>query len=112
MHRLSICPTCAYHAQSPYLICTLHPTGQPLGYCPDYEAQDERPLEQDWTPDGAHYDGDDLVVDTVDAWQQEQRLFLLDWHPLFTGRCPECEHPIPGPIHYDCDHCGWKDDTC
>ncbi|MHC5771800.1 MAG: hypothetical protein ACYTXI_41030 [Nostoc sp.] len=23
-------------------------------------------------------------------WTQQQKLELLDWHPMFTGRCPQC----------------------
>ncbi|NEZ58765.1 hypothetical protein DXZ20_24620 [Leptolyngbyaceae cyanobacterium CCMR0081] len=28
----------------------------------------------------------------------EQQLAMLDWHPLFTGRCPECEVPVTQPV--------------
>jgi len=42
-------------------------------------------------------------------------LELLDTHPLFTGLCPQCEHPFPKyerpPVHWDCAECGWMDDS-
>lgn len=45
----------------------------------------------------------------------EQQLHLLDTHPLFTGKCPECGHTFnrdyAAIIHYDCPECGWMDDS-
>jgi hypothetical protein len=44
-----------------------------------------------------------------------QQLELLDTHPLFTGRCPQCEMTYPKyeqpPVHWDCPECGWMDDS-
>ena len=44
-----------------------------------------------------------------------QQLELLDTHPLFTGRCPQCEMTYPQyetpPVHWDCPECGWMDDS-
>ena len=41
--------------------------------------------------------------------------YLLDTHPLFTGHCPQCGAAMPmtdpPPLHWDCDRCGWKDDS-
>ncbi|MBE9009132.1 hypothetical protein IQ250_02810 [Pseudanabaenaceae cyanobacterium LEGE 13415] len=38
---------------------------------------------------------------------------LLDWHSMFTGRCPECEITIKFRERslWKCDHCGWWDDS-
>ncbi|MGR3279426.1 hypothetical protein ACSYAD_30630 [Acaryochloris marina NIES-2412] len=45
----------------------------------------------------------------------EQKLDLLDWHPVFTGRCPNCERPIrettPPLGHWDCAECGWGEES-
>jgi hypothetical protein len=47
--------------------------------------------------------------------QALQKLELLDAHPLFTGRCPQCERPFPQyetpPVHWNCSACGWMDDS-
>lgn len=67
-----------------------------------------------WQPQGASYYGDELILEPVQPRSLEQRLDLLDTHPLFTGRCPNCERPIrviAGQVHYDCGHCGWVDDS-
>ena len=50
-----------------------------------------------------------------EARTDEEKLALLDWHPMFTGRCPNCEMPLhqtdPPRVHWDCEHCGWVDDS-
>lgn len=71
--------------------------------------------EEQWRPVGAAYYNGELVLEPHNRWTDEERLELLDWHPLFTGRCPNCEMPIhqtePRRVHWGCDRCGWKDDT-
>jgi hypothetical protein len=51
------------------------------------------------------------VADEGQKLTNEQRLELLDTHPLFTGRCPNCEIPPhqaqPPRVHWDCEYCGW-----
>ncbi|MBD2002753.1 MULTISPECIES: hypothetical protein [Cyanophyceae] len=49
-------------------------------------------------------------------WQRftpESKLELLDYYPMFTGRCPCCEIPFemkkPPLVHWDCTRCGWVD---
>ncbi|MBD1824391.1 hypothetical protein H6F51_18125 [Cyanobacteria bacterium FACHB-DQ100] len=63
--------------------------------------------------DPAVYAGE-LVIQPVQRWTREQQLALLDWHPMFTGRCPNCERTIlqthPARVNWDCEQCGWKDD--
>jgi hypothetical protein len=63
---------------------------------------------------GASYYNGELIVQPEFRFTQVEQLRLLDWHPLFTGRCPECEMPIvqtyPLRVHWDCSACGWRDD--
>jgi hypothetical protein len=47
-----------------------------------------------WEPECASYYGDELVITPEQRWNREQKLALLDWHPMFTGRCPHCEVPL------------------
>ncbi|MGD1950744.1 MAG: hypothetical protein ACFB14_14020 [Leptolyngbyaceae cyanobacterium] len=61
----------------------------------------------------ATYNGE-IIPAPVVRYTPEQQLALLDWHPIFTGRCPNCEMPItqtqPARVHWDCGHCDWVDD--
>lgn len=34
-HPHSLCGDCIYYSRSPYLRCTVHPTGRPADQCPD-----------------------------------------------------------------------------
>ncbi len=72
------------------------------------------PDQEQWKPEGASYYNGELIVQPQQRWTREEQLELLDWHPMFTGRCPTCELPFPRyektPVHWDCP-CGWSDDT-
>jgi len=54
------------------------------------------------------------VIEPVQRWTREQKLALLDWHPMFTGHCPDCErslvHTHPARVYWDCQ-CKWRDDS-
>lgn len=60
------------------------------------------------------YNGE-LIRQPRQRWTTEEKLELLDTHPIFTGRCPECEMPYPKDyrpaVHWDCPFCDWKDET-
>ena len=112
--KLECCDRCKYYARSPYLICAEHPTGVEGEHCPDFELDLEIPDDEatawygeQWQSQWASYYSDELVL--------VQRLELLDSHPLFTGRCPNCEMPLlqtdPPRVHWDCEYCGWVDDS-
>lgn len=63
--------------------------------------------------EGASYAGE-FVQQPVQRWTTEEKLVLLDWHPLFSGRCPNCEIPIAlkrSQAGWKCDRCGWQDDS-
>jgi hypothetical protein len=107
----------------------VHPLGVQSDRCPDFR-EDAAVADQHrefmalewvadggkglWEPDGASYYGDELVSNTEQRWNREQKLALLDWHPMFTGRCPHCEVPLlqtESPrVYWDCA-CGWRDDS-
>jgi predicted RNA-binding Zn-ribbon protein involved in translation (DUF1610 family) len=117
MPKLDICDRCHFYAHNPHLVCTIHPTGVAGATCLDFrpnQYQKGNPMEW-WAPVGASYYGDELVITPLQRLTNEQRLELLDAHPLFTGRCPHCEMPIrrtePARVHWDCPECGWVDDS-
>ena len=88
----------------------------------------EPPDEELWHPIGARFIGEELAIERSGSfyngeeivqqgqrWSREEMLEMLDTHPIFTGRCPNCEMPLAlyerPPVHYDCPYCNWKDDT-
>ena len=121
--KLECCDRCKYYARNPFLVCAEHPAGVEEGAdCPDFELNLEIPDEEatawygeQWQPEGVSYYGGELVLEPVERRSREQRLELLDTHPLFTGRCPACEMPLiqtdPPRVHWDCGRCGWVDDS-
>lgn len=110
MPKISDCERCRFYAHTPYMVCGVNPCGPEGDECPDFEAVAPlgEPLE------GGYYAGD-WIPQLRTHITDEQRLALLDWHPLFTGRCPNCEIPIrqttPPRVHWDCGACGWVDDS-
>ncbi|MGG6267541.1 hypothetical protein [Leptolyngbya sp. AN10] len=62
--------------------------------------------------DQSYYAGEE-VIQPVQRWTDAEKLTLLDSHPMFTGRCPNCETPIPFGERSlpKCRHCGWSDDS-
>ena len=64
-------------------------------------------------PDEAFYNGD-RIAPITDRLTIEQKLELLESHPIFTGRCPNCEVPMlettPPRGHWECGECGWREE--
>jgi hypothetical protein len=60
---------------------------------------------------GYFYNGEWTTVRGDNNLTPQEKLELLDWHPVFTGRCPKCEVPIRNPLQSDlswhCGHCQW-----
>jgi hypothetical protein len=114
-HFLSQCDRCSYNTRNPHLPCAVHPGKIVDAQCSDFVPNPSLPAGEWWEPEGASYYGGELVIDPVQRWTREQQLALLDCHPLFTGRCPGCELPMtqttPARVHWDCQECGWKDDS-
>lgn len=85
--------------------------------------------EENWSPLGTKFVNGELVLESEEVsyyngeptpqprqhWTKEELLEIIDTHPMFTGRCPECEMPYPKdyrpPVHWDCPFCVWKDDS-
>ena len=75
---------------------------------------DYTPTGELWEPEGASYYAGELIVQLRQRWTREEQLQLLDTHPMFTGRCPQCgseyERDYRAAVHWACS-CGWMDDT-
>ncbi|MGG6294978.1 hypothetical protein ACQ4M4_11175 [Leptolyngbya sp. AN02str] len=117
------CDRCHFYSRDSHLHCAIHPQGG-TGECFDFrhdpaaESQHQAFLEWEremWEPKGASYYNGELILQSKSSLSAQEQEELLDWHPLFTGRCPECEMPILAQdspqVHWDCGNCGWKDDT-
>jgi len=89
------CDCCNYNAQSPYLVCAVHPSGVDDDYCPDFESSELWELEN---PEN----------------YKDQHLEDLFWHPIFTGRCPLCNSEFsrfqPPPVNWYCENCDWEEE--
>ena len=122
MAKLECCDRCRLYARSFYLICAEHPDGVEGDSCPDFALDLQLPDDEatawygeQWHPEGASYYGGELVLDLARVRSQDEQLHLLDTHPLFTSRCPDCGMPLlqtdPPRVHWDCGRCGWVDDS-
>jgi len=125
--KIPECDRCQFFSGNALLPCSVHPKGVSGESCLDFR-EDERTAQHwqeflglDWvregtvsSEEGGSYGGEMIRCHPF-RFSDAERLELLDYHPLFTGRCPECEMPIQqldAPlVHWDCPHCGWKDDT-
>jgi len=135
MRKLPECYSCLLYAHDHHLICAVHPAGPEGDSCLDFrldphldrrfkdflglqsqtEVEDDLDAdEEQWQPEGATYYNGELILQPQQHWTPEEQLELLDYHPLFTGCCPQCERLFPRsekpPVHWDCP-CGWVDDS-
>jgi ssDNA-binding Zn-finger/Zn-ribbon topoisomerase 1 len=102
------CQRFSGYSGSSFLVCAIYPQGPAQSPCPDYaEVAGQREAL------GAAYYADELVVQPEHYLTTEERWVILNTHPLFTGICPKCKRAIAGSdlIHYDCENCGWKNDS-
>ncbi|MBH8554231.1 hypothetical protein I8751_18045 [Nostocaceae cyanobacterium CENA357] len=64
-----------------------------------------------WQPEGASYYNGKLILQPQQRWTPEQELELLEWHPMFTSRCPQCgyefDRDYTSLVHWDRAECGW-----
>ena len=71
--------------------------------------------EEQLSPIGYYWYDGELIPIEPQRLTNEERLELLDSHPLFTGVCPECGYQFPKDnlphVHWDCPTCGWVDDS-
>lgn len=109
MPRAKECESCQMfsgHLGSEYAVCSIHPSGPAEVPCPDHA-----PIE-DCVPVGAAYYGDELIRDWPGYMSSEVRLELIETHPLFTGKCPQCGNAFKEPplAHWDYPECNWMDD--
>ena len=131
MPKIPDCNHCQFFAHNPHLVCSIHPDGVKTDTCLDFRSacctqEDPNAVGELWEPEGARYIDDELVIERSyyngeeiiqppQRWTREQKLWLLDNHPMFTGKCPACGYVFSrdytSRIHFNCPECGWKDDS-
>ncbi len=140
--KIPQCDRCLFYSHNPNIICSLHPDGVYTNYCMDFREDPNKKeiVEEVWSPEGytfdrngdlqpvtnndddkhpdgytfGYYDGE-LFVTKPSPYTKEELLQLIDYHPIFTGVCPQCKHKFdkknPPLIHWDCPVCDWMDDS-
>ena len=117
MGKIHLCDTCQFYSHDPHLVCAVHPYGVHSNDCIDYRRREDliEEDEEQWCPTGYYWYDGELIPIEPQRLTNDERLQILDTHPLFTGVCPECGYQFPKEnppkVHWDCPACGWVDDS-
>lgn len=117
MPKIPNCDRCLLCLHDPHLVCAVHPAGPQGDSCLDFREDPNAQAEELWEPEGASYYNGELILQPQQRLTQQQQLELLDTHPMFTGKCPQCGYEFDrdwsARVHWDCPNseCGWMDDT-
>ena len=114
MSKIDLCDRCSLYARNPQLVCGVHPFGVDTDSCLDFRPDPNIQEEEQWSPSGYSWYGDELIPNKPSRYTSEEQLEILDNHPFFTGVCPECRHKFDKdnpPVHFDCPVCGFIDDS-
>ena len=117
MSKVPECDLCLFYSKNAHIICAVHPFGVDGNYCLDFRRDPKIEVEDEelWSPEGYSYYAGQLIKNPTRRLTPQQQLNIIDTHPFFTGRCPECgyEFPKDNPpaVHWDCPACGFIDDA-
>ncbi|MEH2321906.1 MAG: hypothetical protein V7K24_33500 [Nostoc sp.] len=81
---------CLLYAHNPHIVCAVHPDGVDGNSCLDFRLDPNAESLELWEPEGATYYNGELILQPQQRRTQQQQLELLDTHPMFTGKCPQC----------------------
>ena len=113
--KIPDCDRCLLYARNPHLVCGVHPDGVDSDRCLDFRPDPNAEVEEQWSPQGYSWYGDELIPNRTSRYTPEQQLQILDSHPFFTGVCPNCGYKFdkknPPKVHWDCPVCDWMDDS-
>ncbi|WP_299486587.1 hypothetical protein [Acaryochloris sp. IP29b_bin.137] len=78
---------------------------------PSQTVQKSRPAPNQSSP--VHSSQRSSVAEVLLHMSSLDDLKVLQDHPFFTGKCPQCNSPYiqqdPPPVYWDCPECGWED---
>ena len=80
MLKILECDLCQYFANSPYMVCGIHPCGPTEEICEDFSAIPEAEARQ---PLGGGYYAGDWIPQPFPALTTAGQLLLIDEHLLF-----------------------------
>nr|WP_138504501.1 hydrogenase maturation nickel metallochaperone HypA [Nostoc sp. PA-18-2419] len=135
--KITQCHRCLFCAHDHHIVCAIHPGGPASDACLDFREDPELeskqfvdflrigetyenpytsdPNQEQWQPEGASYYNGELILQPRQRWIPEEQLELIDTHPMFTGKCPQCNYEFDrdwsARVHWDCPECGFLDDT-
>lgn len=119
--KIADCDSCQFYAHNLHLVCAIHPSGVNDSSCLDYRPKVNQKSEEQWEPVGWKFtsDGDmerrfTYLVGDRPRTTPEQSWEILQTHPIFTERCPNCNYSFDmdnPPVYFDCPECGWIDDS-
>ena len=92
------------------MVCGVNPCGPTGSTCEDFNAIAQAAAETERHPLGGGYYSGDWIPEPFPPLATVEQLALLDWHPQFSGRCPNCEMPIAESANgrWKCEHCEWE----
>ncbi len=109
--KIPQCDSCQFYSNNPHLVCAIHPDGVTSMICMDYRRNPDYIEPELWCPEGyTYYDGE--LIKLPERKSKELQLWILEHHPCFTGRCPECGYEYNQRLeeYWDCPSCGWVDE--
>ncbi|MEN8445516.1 MAG: hypothetical protein ABG776_10950 [Cyanobacteria bacterium J06555_13] len=111
MPKISECDRCQYFVNSPYMVCGVNPGGPEGNTCEDFSPSAKADATTQRTPLGGGYYVGDWIPAPFPTPTTAEQLALLDSHPQFTSRCPNCEMPIVEAVagRWSCGHCEWEE---
>jgi hypothetical protein len=108
MPKIPDCDRCQFYAHDDHLVCAVHPQGVEEK-CGDFQADPNFVGEEQWSPGGYYCWEGELYPMGSTGITPEERLAILNSHPLLTGKCPQCGADCnqQGYEAY-CPVCGWE----
>jgi len=119
MPKIPECYRCQLYSLTLHLVCAIHPSGPETDKCLDFAPNATAAIANEdddlWFPvEDSFYNGE-LIPESHNRLTREEQWELLETHPLFTGRCPQCVYTFsqeePPAVHWDCPSCGWVDES-
>ena len=118
LRKLPECQHCQFNGRwsktdrrsSTYIVCAVHPGGAPEDYCIDFRPICNTQSRLKLTMEEYMFYGSDYIAIAPTRLTQSDRELILNTHPLYTGKCPQCNYQFPKDHHFngECPVCNWR----